>query len=86
MSLLESKTRFDQWMNGEKNTALSFFLLISWVPSRHFYGKGHVFPRELGRIISHVTKEPPKICVHGLLSISESPEDIYPFSFRPFQP
>ena len=41
----------------EKNTALSFFiLLLRWVPTRHFYGKGHVFPREL-------IKKPQKIYV-----------------------
>ena len=50
-------------MNEWKKYSFVIFLLISWVPSRHFYGKGHVFPRELGRILSHVTKEPPKIYV-----------------------
>ena len=67
----------------EKNTALSFFLLISWVPSRHFYSKGHVFSRELGRILSHVTKEPRKIYVSKGYFQFQNHQKMY--TFCPFQ-
>ena len=52
---------------------------LRWVPIRHFMVKVMFFPPKLVRILSHVTKIPPKYMCQQAYSIRESTEDVFPF-------
>ena len=52
-------------------------MCLRWVPTRHFYGKSHVFSLEIGRLLSYVTKKTKNKYLNRLLSIPDSPEDVY---------